>query len=512
MTRINVLPDGENEPEASFGAPAVEKGGSHAFTLNGFGTPDYEDDISEDGSRVFWTGLHSHGLYLHEAGRPTLQLDASNDGGPGGGGQFWAASENGARVLFTDDASAQLTSDTVTGSGVNLYEYDVETHKLSDLTPATEAGVQGVVADTLSGDVVYFAANGVLAPGAHPQVCSGGGCNLYAWDEGTTSYVADLSSADASESIDSSYGPWAESPALRSAEASANGDTLVFNSHARLTSYNNDGFMEVYVYYLASHELECASCAPSGAAPQSTSLYSNKAAGVLPTAQLRTIHEHEAQNFTASPRWMSADGDEVFFDSLVPLVREDTNGHIDVYEWQRQGTHGCTESGGCVRMLSSAASNDNSFLLGLSESGSDVFMITRAQLSPNDKNEYYDVYDAREDGIEPVSEPSCEGTGCQGAAPAAPSFATPPSTTFEGNGNFEPAPSAPANVKSTTMLSARVRALDKALKACRKLGKKRSRVRCEAVARHRYGPKASVKRKPARKSGATKISVNGKGR
>jgi hypothetical protein len=518
-TRINILPDGENEPEASFGAPGRERGSTH-FTLEGNADPDYGGDISENGSRVFWTGLHSHGLYLYQAGHPTLQLDESKAGGPGGGGQFWAASKDGARVLFTDDASAELTSNTVPGSGVNLYEYNVESHTLNDLTPAAEAEVRGVAAATPSGNVVYFVADGALAPGAQSQHCAteGGKCNLYAWDEGTTTFVAALSWADEKYEDPSTAesGDWAQATAERTAEVSSSGETLIFDSQAMLTDYNNESLTEVYVYNLASRDLDCASCDPSGSAPQRSPVYpASTIAGVLPVAVVNredpAEFDYQDQNFAFTPRWMSADGDEVFFDSLVPLVREDTNGHIDVYEWERHGTHGCAESGGCVHLLSSATSNDNSYLLGLSESGSDVFFITRAQLSPEDKNEYYDVYDAREDGTEPVSAPSCEGTGCQGAAPSAPSFATPPSETFAGGGNFEPLPSTPVKAKKITSVSPRVRALDKALKACRKLGKRR-RARCEALARHRYAAKAKQKLPPAGKPGAKKTPATRKGR
>jgi hypothetical protein len=47
-------------------------------------------------------------------------------------------------VFFSDDASAGLTADTVSGSGANLYEYDVSSGQLIDLTPDTQAGVGGV--------------------------------------------------------------------------------------------------------------------------------------------------------------------------------------------------------------------------------------------------------------------------------------------------------------------------------------------------------------------------------
>ena len=69
-------------------------------------------------------------------GERTVQLDEARGGsGPGGGGELAAVSADGTQVFFTDDATAGLTSDTVAGSGKNLYRYDVSTGQLSDLTP-----------------------------------------------------------------------------------------------------------------------------------------------------------------------------------------------------------------------------------------------------------------------------------------------------------------------------------------------------------------------------------------
>ena len=70
-------------------------------------------------------------------------------------------------------------------------------------------------------------------------------------------------------------------------------------------------------------------------------------------------------------------------------------------------------------------------------SGNDAFIVTRAQLVPEDRNDAYDLYDARVDGVD-RSPPACTGTGCQGVPAPPPTFATPPSVTFNGVGNFPP--------------------------------------------------------------------------
>ncbi len=109
----------------------------------GFGTsPVIPHSVSEDGSRiVFVAGGNLMSVYTPIGNRAhrrkghcadsslacTVQVDASQTGGLGGGGAFMRASADGSKVFFTDSDAAGLTSDTVAGSGQNLYEYDVET-------------------------------------------------------------------------------------------------------------------------------------------------------------------------------------------------------------------------------------------------------------------------------------------------------------------------------------------------------------------------------------------------
>ena len=76
----------------------------------------------------------------------------------------------------------------------NLYEYDLETGKLSDLTgEATDstgegAAVQGVVQISEDGSYVYFVAEGALAAGA-----TAGQPNLYvSHEDGVPVFIATL--------------------------------------------------------------------------------------------------------------------------------------------------------------------------------------------------------------------------------------------------------------------------------------------------------------------------------
>jgi hypothetical protein len=380
---VNVLPGGTEVPEAKLEA------------------------ISTDGGAVVWSG--GGNLYVREgigtSQERTLQVDAPQGGnGPGGGGAFaegqfgespdgWAKSFNGAQVLFTDSAGAGLTSDTAAGSGANLYELDLATDHLVDLTVAKLAEVRSVVGVSEDGSYVYFIATGVLTEGknAEGKEPEAGHENLYVDHRGAIGFIA----AD-----------------MRGAQVTPDG--LHFLAQSRSDA--------LYVYDASTATLECSSC--SGGRPVGVELGNDIPFG---------LNEYRIERYV--PHWMSATGDRVFFQagSLVPQA----TAVLNVYEWESDGTGTCQTSGGCIYLISGGSAPAQ--FIDASASGDDVFFTTRNSLVPEDKNDYVDVYDAHV-GARPVSPPLCSGTGCQGVPPAAPIFATPSSVTFNGVGNFETGP------------------------------------------------------------------------
>ncbi len=288
-----------------------------------------------------------------------------------------------------------------------------------------------------------------------------------------------------SESI-GEYGDWQPALSNRTAEVSADGAGVVFMSSMSLPvvgfpgGYPTGGADEVYVFDASADRLFCASCSSSGEP--------GGAQGFLPISWTDTY----------IPQWISADGDRVFFDSSAPLVPQDTNGVQDVYEWEREGTGSCLvgsgANGACIYLLSGGASKAASWFIGGSVNGDDVFIVTRAQLVPEDQNGADDLYDVRVDGVRPVSPPACTGSGCQGVPAPPPTFATPPSVTFNGAGNFPP-PATPKVVRHAKKTITRAQRLSRALKACR-VAPKRLRVSCEVRTRRLYGAKSKAK-KPA---------------
>ncbi len=130
------------------------------------------------------------------------------------------ATPDGSKVFFTscerlaNDSTAVSTSAPTCGGeedqGQDLYSYDAGSGQLTDLTVDPQpsdrqrAGVVGVLGASPDGSYVYFAANGVLAPGATPGNCQNsiffqggtGACNLYLYHAGTVTFVAPIGDRD----------------------------------------------------------------------------------------------------------------------------------------------------------------------------------------------------------------------------------------------------------------------------------------------------------------------------
>jgi DNA-binding beta-propeller fold protein YncE len=442
LSLVNVLPDGKADPNATFGSPPP--GDSEL--------PDFSHVISADGSRIFWTDLNTGELYVRENGTSTVPVSA-------GAAQFWTATPDGRYVYYTE--------------GEALYRFDVESQAREQLagTGAGVAGVIGVGEEGEDGSYLYFVAFGSLAEGAIP-----GQPNLYLLHTGATTLIATLAPHDGTAESGnggdgSGLGDWNRALGLRTAEVAQDGRSVVFMSEGSLTGYPNNGLEEVYVYDADAKRLFCASCNPSGQAP----VVPATAAAFLPLSFSRVYQPH----------WISQDGSRVFFDSLQPLVPQDTNDRQDVYEWERDGTGACEQDNGCVYLLSGGTSTDASYLIDASASGGDVFIASRARLAPEDDNGNFNLFDARVGGVQVPAAQACSGTGCQGVPSAPPIFATPSSETFAGVGNFPPPSGTVVKAKSKPLT--RAQKLARALRACRAGHTKHRRTACETKARRRYG-------------------------
>jgi sugar lactone lactonase YvrE len=431
LSFIAILPDGR---------PAEHGAGAGGGVTLETGEPEpYGHAISSDGSRVFFTarepkaGGFYRKLYMRENNATTIDVSPSQRSTPDPNGpqeiRFMTASSDGAKVFFT--SGQELTDNANTGQhalqdvGIDLYVYDVGTGKLTDLTPDSEPGDllganvlgQDVVGASADGSYIYFAATGKLATRAVSGVP-----NLYVVHDNGGAWEQPKLIATLPNSQDDSN--WLL-PEKRTARVTPDGRYLVFTALARLTEYDNTDAatgqpdLEVFRYDAVTGGLTCISCNPSGSRP------------IGPA----TIG---AESGLRPQRYMSEDGQRVFFESKDALAPGDTNGRQDVYEWEAGGKGSCQKPEGCVFLISTGQNDEDSYLLDASPSGDDVFFTTRQQLVGQDRDNLVDLYDARVGGGFPYTPPAapCVGEGCRPAPSQAPLFGLPSSSTFSGQGNI----------------------------------------------------------------------------
>ena len=510
--------------------------------------------IASDGSRVVWEAQGA--LYLRDTTRnETVQLDAPEAGCAsckGGDGQFQIASADDSRIFFTDTQKLTEGSGSEAGKRADLYECRIVSSpklgcELSDLTPPRgeeAAEVQGsVLGASEDGSSLYFVAKGVQseAPNARGQSAIAGKPNLYLRHGSSTEFIATLAGGD--ETDWELFGGTSVALQSQPTRVSPDGQFLELMSEASLTGYDNRDAAsgkpaaEVYLYDAATKELRCASCQPSGVRPvgveyrklepESGGLVGGPRniwpASALVAANVPGWTAMAVGQSRYQPRYLSNEG-RLFFNSADALVPEDANGTQDVYQYEPPGIGNCSEasetfslrSGGCVALISSGSSTQESAFLDASESGSDVFFLTSARLSAIDTDDSRDVYDAHVcTGAEPcITYKPREVTSCESEAackaPPSPGpqiFGAPPSAILPSTGNLPPAGAAASTTRKTPE-QIRIEALNKALRACRAKHNKKQRQACERAARKRYA-KPGTKPKAKGKKAAQKNSARG---
>lgn len=414
--------------------------------------------ISTDGSRVIWTSTWSPNpsspklagpgtIYVRM--RPT-QLQSKVEAGecvdptractypiselaspePA---RFWAARPDGSAVLFTT-------------TGGDLYRSDLDA--AADGSIAAEPhllarGVSGLLGSSVDLNRIYFVSTDDLAPGAEP-----GAPSLYHYDDGAIDFVASLSVADAVvETAAHVPSPASGEVIGHSAQVTPDGRAVVFMSTGSPTGFDNRDVQtgernaQVYVHRVGA-EVQCISCNPTGARSVGRNVAANVAGKFWASARIPT-----ADSQLYATRAISEDGDRVFFESFDSLLPRDGNGRQDVYQWEAPGKAGCATSspsfsdaaGGCVSLISTGQSEQDSAIVDSTPSGSDVFFTTGQSLVAQDP-ESIDIYDARiGGGMDPPPAPPspCQGDSCQGL-PQAPPALTPASANAIGPGNPKP--------------------------------------------------------------------------
>ncbi|MFZ2051708.1 MAG: hypothetical protein WAU69_12360 [Solirubrobacteraceae bacterium] len=457
--------------------------------------------LSPDGSLAVWGGDRTSGecaghVYVRDVSKDVSAQADEVQGVSGAGAPeavYQDASVGDQHVFFTD--SQRLTAgSTGTQSGVkgavateaDLYEYAFDAASdagsLVDMSVPVHAGeaagVQGVLGVSEDGLLVYAVAHGVLSEEANEQgaIAKAGEDNLYLFEHAgggwRVRFIATLAGEDAKD--------WTIKVGDASARVSPDGRWLAFMSDGSLTGYDNrdrsSGMpdQEAFLYSQSSGRLVCASCSPTGARPSGMEI-TNTGSGVVPLFDSEFQWE-EGQWFSGvlpvryaigpsgmvgvyQPRYLS-DGGRLFFESTEALVPQDTNGTVDVYEYEPvangevAASDSCSESSssfsavadGCIGLVSGGSSSEESVFVEASENGNDAFFETAAKLAGSDIDTAYDVYDAHSCGVgaswaclppAAVSAASCESaSACKTGVSLGGGAGMLASEALEGLGNL----------------------------------------------------------------------------
>jgi hypothetical protein len=332
----------------------------------------------------------------------------------------------------------------VGGDKGEIHRFDTASGGDVTINPGAEAEVVNVSAD---GSHVYFISEAKIAGNAIP-----GEPNLYVWDGNGVQYIATVAASDLVRTS-GSLGPpmpalttWTRAvtnpspsapfagvrqggPGTDSSRTTPDGQTIVFESRARLTPYDNAGHTEIYRYSGGVEGVQCLSCndlgAPSG------------------DARLENLRVLRSEIVVHN---LSDDGSRVFFETPEGLVGRDVDGVNDIYEWHGEGGEGSVDlisSGESVEYQAGVEDEPwfprPNVLLSATPTGSDVFFLSQDELVEGaGSGGTPGIYDARIGGgfpRHPVPE-TCSEEGCRPSARASvPDIGAPRSEVTNGHGN-----------------------------------------------------------------------------
>lgn len=339
------------------------------------------DGLSISGERIFFTSpapscSELSSVYLREGGDSITEVSASRcsrvDCGAEQPATFAGATPDGMHAYLT--TSQQLTDDDVDEVS-DLYRFDVGSGKLTRISTRAP-GASGAVTPkrVLASDDglrVYFYVSGRL----HPDEGTEGGSNLYVADAAGLRFVAPVNPSDP-------------------LQISTDGRIALLETAVSLEADDTDGLSDVYRYDAES----------GGLARLSRGIDDNDPfeASILPQVG-PLLEEPEAS------RALDDAGRHLFFATEEPLVPEDSNEELDVYEW----------NGGKLGLISGGVPGEESEFVTVSADGSTVVFKTAATLLANDRDGGdRDLYVARVGGGFPqATVPGECGAGCDSALP-----------------------------------------------------------------------------------------------
>jgi hypothetical protein len=459
---------------------------------------------SASGEVAYFTALHEAGcigtqpavneLWARINGSRTVKISG------GEAAEFLGASEDGTKAFFTE--------------GGSLYEYSEEEARVSLLA----SDVTGVSAISRDGSHVYFTAPEVLTsvPNANGEAAGEvPGEKLYVCEtEPETRCAPGL------------VAPRFVAGEPRGGETTADGQYLVFASTRHLTGTNDaSNVVQLFEYDAETdavgrvsegqHSVAGYECPSTKIVEEGYDCDGNVSTAPADVPTLAEIPGESTGFFlggVSSPTTTTAhlsiakNGAVVFSSGLaltpqaVPSRPYEIVGGVvkehaeteNIYEY-RAGNVYLISPGDEVAPVN----RDETRLIGIDESGEDVFFFTTDSLVPQDIDTQVSWYDAREEGgfPAPAVAAECVAEACQGPLGVAPTFAQPSTTTLAGSGNLVPTvtPTSGAKAKPKTAAEIKAEKLAKALKTCKHARSKAKRKACEATARKKYGPAKAKK-------------------
>jgi hypothetical protein len=400
--------------------------------------------VSEDGSRAFFTAerqtsdnpdeIGKAGIFVREDGTVTRDLSISETSTPSTGATYQYASVDGSRVFFT--ANAGLTEEA-SDEGIDLYEYDLESERLTDLSVdryGDGAHVAGFVGGSMDGSRVYFAAAGQLVTGQGRTLAENKQAGTYSIYEtsagGDVSYAGAIRDGKIKDLVRATV---LDGMVGKTSRVSPDGRYLLFESNDKVTDYDNGGLAEAYLYdaEATTEATVCVSCRQDGRT--STRPLRNRplksAGGSNPLFEIRSLVDSGGEV-------------KVFFTSLDRLATGAVEGRTNIYEWSHgQIFHIATEPAGLRGPIFDDRLAEFVYFAGANADGTDLYLATTETLNWEDGDDRISVYDARIGGgfpepaappppCNPAVESSCQAPGSQ--ATPNPSAA---SKTFSGPGN-----------------------------------------------------------------------------
>jgi hypothetical protein len=484
LKNIGIAPGPKGE------TPVEAVGGTQFDSLNA---------VSQDGSRAFFsatkltagnpTEVGTEGIFVRERGAVTRDVSESETETPDLGAVYQGATPDGAHVYFK--ANAGLTN-AASSEGTDLYEYNLETSRLTDLSVVHAPGgaaVAGLVGFSEDGSRVYLAAQGQLQAGeggTYAQNVSHETYAIYSIGGGSVSYVATITGENLAEgAVVKVSGTGFGSRELRS-RVSPEGRYLLFESSEDVTGYDSGGSREAYLYdaQRGSQPTVCLSCRADGKASVTREALLPSVAGTQsPLDPPQSLVERD-------------DSAEVFFVSADPLAPGAAEREYNLYEWVHDQVYLIARQ---PVGASEVPQRSVITFAGASADGHDLYFADAAALNWENQDERHAIWDARVGGgftqlpAPSPCDPNAEAS-CQGPLAAGPQSPVAASAIFNGLGDVVSQLSKPST--SATRPLTRAQKLAKALKACRKYRQRAKRGTCERQARSKFATKHRAKGKP----------------